>query len=334
MFRILVKWRTATRGPLVQRLTTSIGPPSAAIPAELTDAAVELVSGEPEVVAVVADRTFVAAAEPPQVVPSGVDRVQSELSSTASGDGRGQVDVDVAIVDGGFEFKHPDLDLRRGAVCIGRDFHDSANIVGSHGTEVAGVVGALDNGIGVVGVAPGARLWAVEVFRKNFATLSSVLCGIDWVLAHADVIEVVNMSFGGPGPDDDSCGRISGDPLHQAICALVDAGVTVVASAGNEAIDASEFTPAGFEDVIAVSALVDYDGAPGGLGTTPPCWKQTFASEIDDSFAFFSNYGSVIDLIAPGVCVLTTTQAGQYALVSGTSFSAPHANRWRRALPR
>ena len=101
--------------------------------------------------------------------------------------------------------------------------------------------------------------------------------------------------------------------------------MTVVASAGNEAIDASEFTPAGFEDVIAVSALVDYDGAPGGLGTTPPCWKQTFAAEVDDSFAFFSNYGSVIDLIAPGVCVLTTTQAGQYALVSGTSFSAPHA---------
>ena len=122
----------------------------------------------------------------------------------------------------------------------------------SPGPKSRGVVSALDNGIGVVGVAPGARLWAVEVFRNNLATLSSVLCGIDWVLAHADTIEIVNMSFGGPGPDDDSCGgRISGDPFHQAICALVDAGVTVVASAGNEAIDASAFTPAGFEDVIA-----------------------------------------------------------------------------------
>jgi subtilisin family serine protease len=64
-----------------------------------------------------------------------------------------------------------------------------------HATHVAGTIGAIDNERGVVGVAPGARIWGVDVFdQEGFTTLEALLCAADWVIAHADTIEVVNMS--------------------------------------------------------------------------------------------------------------------------------------------
>jgi hypothetical protein len=183
----------------------------------------------------------------------------------------------------------------------------------------------LDNDIGVVGVAPGARLYAVKVLGKNGSgSLSNVIKGIDWVTQNAGTlkIKVANMSLGASGTDDGNCGRSNNDPLHTAICNSVAAGVTYVAAAGNSGVDAKNTIPAAYAEVITVSALADTDGhgPPSGLGGAGPVSSYG----ADDTFATFSNYGPGVDLIAPGVNILSTYLNGGYATLSGTSMAAPH----------
>ena len=174
-----------------------------------------------------------------QCLPAGIDRIDGDLSSTRSGNGRGAVNVNVAVLDTGINFSHPDLNVVGGVDCTaGRGFDD----LNGHGTNVAGIIGARDNGVGVVGVAPGARLWAVRVLNKfGRGAVSSIICGIDWVTStHTDSdtsndIAVANMSIGGGGADDGDCGNSNKDAYHRAICNSVAAGVTYVVSAGNAA---------------------------------------------------------------------------------------------------
>lgn len=260
-----------------------------------------------------------AAKQPPQTVPNGVNRIEGELSSTRSGDGSGTVDADIAVIDGGFQLDHPDVDVRPGVDCAGFGFDNGNN----HGIGVAGVVGATDNGIGVVGVAPGSRVWAVASFNSGGAgRLSDVLCGLEWVIANAATIEVVNMSFGFLGSDDGRCGRISGQALHEAICRATAAGVVAVAAAGNDGIDAATVAPAAYAQVITTSGVADFDGVPGGLSTD--CLKKAPVPVLDDTFPYFSNYGAAVDLAGPSLCILSADLGGTYSLYDGTSFAAPH----------
>jgi subtilisin family serine protease len=305
--------------------------------ADLTPPILAGLRADPRVVAVEADRPLATTA----AVPNGIDRVDAELSVTAAIDDfdRPRVDVDVAVLDTGIDRQHPDLNVAGGFNCTqDRGYDDRVG----HGTHIAGIVGAIDDGKGVVGVAPGVRLWGVRVLDdKGKGTTRELLCGVDWVTHTrldadpANDIEVANLSLGGfnmvdgrkmPG-DDGQCGRVDGDLLHQAICRSVAAGVTYVAAAGNDASDAMWVTPAAYDEVITVSALADSDGRPGGLGGPPSC-----RDDGDDTLANFSNYGSDIDLIAPGVCILSTVpvngkvenvQPG-YGVLTGTSFAAPH----------
>lgn len=254
----------------------------------------------------------------PQEIPTGIDRIDAELSATANIDGvDDRVDVDVAVIDTGIS-SHPDLNVVGGYNCSkGKPSNYSDG--NGHGTHVAGTIAALDNDFGVVGVAPGARLWAVRVLNNaGSGTLSDVICGIDWVTANADTIEVANMSLGGSGSDDGlSCAETS-DPEKIALCNATAAGVTFAVAAGNESDDAANHTPAAYDMVITVSALADFDGKPGGLGT-PTC-----RTDEDDTFANFSNYGADVDIIAPGVCIKSTWNDGGYNTISGTSMATPH----------
>lgn len=243
-----------------------------------------------------------------QSLPTGVDRVDGDTSLAKSGDGSGSVNVDIAILDTGIDLNHPDLNVYKQTSFVAGT--SSGNDDEGHGTSVAGITAAKDDSQGVVGMAPGARLWSVKVLDKNGQGFDSdIIAGIDYVTKNAGEIDVVNLSFGGVGQDS---------ALQTAIHNSVAAGVTYVAAAGNEHKDASSTIPASYSEVIAVSAIVDTDGKCGGLSSI-----STSAGK-DDTFASFSNYGSVVDIAAPGVLVKTTGKGSGYTTFSGTSASAPH----------
>ena len=302
--------------------------------ADLTSRQVNRLRADPAVESVEADGVFAAIPDsssapvdqPAQSVKAAVRRVGGLESPTAKIDGIDErVDVDIAILDGGIQPDHPDLNVVGGRNCVGNgnDWRDRDG----HGTMVAGFAAALDNSIGVVGVAPGARLWAVRVARPDGnITDSALLCGLDWVIKHASKIEVANMSLGGiigvdePVKELAPCGARPRSRTHEAICKLTRRGVTAVVAAGNESIDAAMFVPAAYPEVIAVSAMADFDGQPGGLAALPAVCLPEAA---DDRFAFFSNYGPPVDIAAPGVCVTSTFPGSQYAFSDGTSFATP-----------
>ena len=251
-----------------------------------------------------------------QEIPTGISRIRANFNSIAAigGDG-GNVDVDVAVLDTGIDLDHPDLNVYRSVNFAKGKNADDGN---GHGTHVAGTIGALDNNQGVVGVAPGVRLWAVRVLdNRGSGWTSDIIAGIDYVTANASEIEVVNMSLGGSGSDDGNCGLTNNDPQHEAICNSVNAGVVYVVAAGNDNEDSKNSTPAAYDEVITVSALNDSDGLPGGLGPSN-------TRGDDDTLANFSNFGEDVDIAAPGVNINSTWKGGVYNSISGTSMAAPH----------
>lgn len=283
--------------------------------AQMSAAVAQLVAGLPGVAWVEQDQYMKVSA---QMLPTGIDRVDADVSPTAAIDGRDtRVNVDVAVVDTGADLSHPDLNVYRAGAknCTLEPVED----MHGHGTHVSGTIGALDNSSGVVGIAPGARIWPVKAFTALGSGLrSQVLCGIDYVRSKASQIEVANMSFGGRGSDDGNCGSSNNDALHRAICSVVNAGVTVVVAAGNESVDVKNKVPAAYDEVITVSALSDFNGSPGG-GAPATC-----RSDVDDTFANYSNFGLDVDIMAPGTCIRSTWIAGGYRAASGTSAAAPH----------
>lgn len=243
-----------------------------------------------------------------QSIPVGVDRVDGDLNFALSGEGtRTPVDADIAILDTGIDLTHPDLNVYNEVSFVpGTSSADDDN---GHGTHIAGIAAAKHNDIGVVGMAPGARLWAVKVLDSNGAgSISDIIAGIDYVTEHANEIDVVNLSFG--------C-ECSSPALDEAINNAVAAGITFVVAAGNSNKDTSLFSPANNPSVITVSAIADSDGKCGAIGPSTKYGN-------DDSFASFSNYGSVVDIAAPGVGILSTYKDGKYAVLSGTSMASPH----------
>ena len=281
------------------------------------DSRVKFVS-EDRVVYADAKANRLASPQPAQVIPSGVSRM-GQTSSTNIGSG-----VVVAVLDTVIDFNNPDLSCNVLSVnksCI--TLAKNANDDNGHGTHVAGTIAAINNSIGVVGVAPSSKLLAVKVLnRSGSGTWSSVICGIDFVTANASKygIKVANMSLGGGGSSDNNCGNTNGDALHQAICRSVSAGVTYVVAAGNESGNTAMSVPASYNDaVITVSALSDSDGKSDSLGA-PTSYGA------DDTFASFSNYGGEIDLGAPGVNIYSTWKGGGYNTISGTSMASPHVS--------
>jgi subtilisin family serine protease len=300
---------------------------------------------------------------PRQKLPTGVDRVDADRSDLADIDKKDErVDVDVAVIDTGIELEHPDLNVAGSADCS--PAQEGVQDEDGHGTHVAGIIGALDNRFGVVGVAPGARIWSVRVFNEGDPTTDkddgtddrALLCAIEIVTrtllddSKGNDIEVANMSLGtSPSQqpiEDRNCGRAAQpfDVFHLAICNSVRAGMTYTVAAGNASSDAAFVSPAAYNEVITVSALEDYDGEPGGEGVpNHRCRRhiiedrQLAPSDVvaDDTFAWFSNFGHDVDVIAPGVCILSTyindvggsdaAKYGVYSIISGTSQAAPHA---------
>lgn len=255
-----------------------------------------------------------------QLLPTGIQRIFADTNPAISINGVDdyRVDVDVAVIDTGVDFQHPDLNVVGGVNCYSWwPFSSSCKAGGDddhyHGTHVAGTIGALDNGIGPVGVAPGARIWAVKVLSSSGSGYSSqIIAGIDWVAANAGTIEVANMSLGGSG---------FSQAEYDAIQGAVNAGVAFAVAAGNDDDDANNYSPGGFDNVLSVSALADFNGQPGG-GSAATC-----RDDQDDTLADFSNWGPEVDIAAPGVCIYSTypIEQGEYGTISGTSMASPHA---------
>ncbi len=286
--------------------------------ATIPDARIDDVRRDPRVAFVSEDRPVHAVAA--QTLPTGVDRIDAELSSRFSS--TASWNVAVAVIDTG-SGPHSDLNVVGGFNCsTGTSWNDG----NGHGTHVAGTIGAKNDSTGVVGVAPGIPIYSVRVLNNaGSGSWSSVACGIDWVTANAASkhIKVANMSLGGSGSDDHNCGNTNNDVLHKAICGSVAADVTYVVAAGNDGADLSGFTPAAYNEVLAVTAIADYNGKPGG-GAPATC-----RSGKDDYPADFSNFTAASTdgdhtIAAPGVCINSTWKGGGYKTISGTSMASPH----------
>jgi subtilisin family serine protease len=238
------------------------------------------------------------ASPPPQSLDWGVKRVCTDPATGATlcpaydnGSGRR-----AWIIDTGIDLDHRDLnvDVDNSVSFVRRGTPDDGN---GHGTHVAGIVAAKNNGIGTVGVAAGAPVVSVRVLDRSGSGLWSwVLAGVDYVAVHAKRGDVANLSLGGP------------------TIAVVDAAVENAArtcrfavAAGNENVDAAGTSPSGAstsfqDDVYVVSAV----GA-------------------DDARASWSNWGNPpVDIAAPGVYIKSLYKGGGTAILSGTSMAAPH----------
>jgi len=283
--------------------------------------AADAISRNPNVLRVEHTRVLQAT----ELGPNGVFRIDGWAAHGAGHDGRmaDGTAVRIAVLDTGIMPNHvdlaPNLKPAEGKNCINQGA--APNDGQGHGTHVAGTAAASFNGEGVVGVATDASLAAVKVLDDfGFGTDAQIICGFEHVLALAGdgTPTVVNMSLGEVHTEGPGC---ASSALHQSICNLVASNVTVVAAAGNNGFDASSFFPAAYPEVIATSAFSDLDGERSFAGCG--FWLDIL-NQCDDALASFTNYGSIIDVAAPGVRVYSTTSDGAWGLNSGTSMASPH----------
>lgn len=234
---------------------------------------------------VVALSTCFTVAEP-RLITWSVNRV-------GYGDGNGKT---AWIIDSGIDFNHPDLNVdvaRSKSFINGKPSADDEN---GHGTHVAGIIGAKNNTIGILGVASGATLISLRVLDSNGeGTLSSIVQALAYVNTNAKAGDAVNMSIGE---------ELVSPTLDQQVQNTALRGILIAVAAGNDSKPARDFSPGRVNgaNIFTVSAI-----------------------DSLDRFASFSNYGNdVVDAAAPGVSILSTYKNSRYAIMSGTSMAAPH----------
>ncbi|UCC69908.1 MAG: S8 family peptidase [Armatimonadota bacterium] len=228
--------------------------------------------------------------QPPETLPWGVDRIDAEAARDYSlGSG-----VKVAVIDTGIDSGPPDLAVADGVNYVSKPWWKPADPSkwdddNGHGTHVAGIIAALHNDIGVVGVAPNASLYAVKTLdRTGSGYVSDIIAGIEWCINNG--MDVANMSL---GTDSDV------QSLHDACDTADGAGVVLVAAAGNDGVDVDY--PGAYGSVIAVAATDNTDARPS-----------------------WSSPGPEVYVAAPGVAIYSTWKDGGYETASGTSMAAPH----------
>ncbi len=226
--------------------------------------------------------------QPNQSIPWGISRVNGGVSG---------VGKRAWILDTGIDLTHPDLNVSTtdafSAFTKGRDTgFDDGN---GHGTHVAGTIAAIDNSIGVIGVAAGATVVPVKVLGANGSgSTSGIIAGVDHVKAYGSAGDVANMSLGGG----------ASTALDNAVISAAASGIKFVLAAGNSSADANNYSPARANgpNIFTVSAMSQ-----------------------GDNWASFSNYSNPpIDWCAPGVSILSTWRGSGYNTISGTSMAAPH----------
>lgn len=250
----------------------------------------EILSSQPNFIY----RPFVVPNDPQYSSLWGIQKINSP---TAWDTATGSKSITVAVIDTGMDINHPDL--AGTAVSPYSAINGSSNVTDSvgHGTHVAGTIGAIgNNGVGVVGVNWNVNIMPIQVCVPGGCDMVAIVNGI--YRAADNGAKVINMSLGTRAPGIDRCSPAQ--DTHKAIQHAISKGVTVVVAAGNDSRDASLTSPASCAGVITVGA-----------------------SSANDGSSSFTNYGSVVDIAAPGVGILSTYPGG-YKSENGTSMSSPH----------
>lgn len=224
--------------------------------------------------------------QPSQTTPWGITRV---------GGGQTGATGRALVLDSGVDLDHPDLNVNVGlSVNFTRD--KNADDGNGHGTHVAGTIAAIDNNIGVIGVAPGVEVVGIKVLdRRGSGSTSGVIAGIEYAAQIANSNDVANMSLGGG----------FSQALNDAVIAAAQTGLRFALAAGNESTSATTKSPASANhpNIYTISSFAQ-----------------------GDNWSSFSNYGNPpVDFAEPGSGILSTYKGGGYATLSGTSMASPHA---------
>ncbi|ADC66225.1 peptidase S8 and S53 subtilisin kexin sedolisin [Ferroglobus placidus DSM 10642] len=255
-----------------------------------------------------------SSAQPSQQIPWGIDRINAtEAWNISNGSASGVIEV--AIIDTGIDRDHPDLkdnlawgvSVLNGIISTKPNAYQDKN---GHGTHVAGIIAAVDNEIGVVGVAPAVEIYAIKALGNDGSGwISDIILGIEQALLGPDgVLDSDKDGVIAGDPDDDAAEVISMSfgsssnvlSLHEALIKAYSYGVVLVAASGNEGALTPSY-PAAYPEVIAVGATDKNDDVPS-----------------------WSNRG--VELSAPGVDILSTYPDDDYATLSGTSMACPHVS--------
>jgi subtilisin len=265
--------------------------------AELNKKQIDQLRSEPEVAKVQPDKSYKVQS---QIETWGYKKIYENDQYRSPFTGKG---VKIAVIDTGIAVNHPDIKVKGGMCVINSDCHQGYDDDNGHGTHVAGIIGALDNGIGVVGVAPDADLYAVKAFDYfGQGTTSSITAGVDWAIQHH--VDIINLSV--TTSTDDQV-------LKNALDKAYKAGILITAAAGNDGDSAgsknSILYPAKYSSVIAVGSV------NSRLVRLP-----------------FSATGPELEVVAPGENVLSTYPSSLdivdgkkdgYTSMTGTSMATP-----------
>ncbi|AEM38991.1 peptidase S8 and S53 subtilisin kexin sedolisin [Pyrolobus fumarii 1A] len=259
----------------------------------------------------------VSLTQPPQTMPWGVDYIDAEqVWSITKGfvdvNGDGDSEIEVAVIDSGVDLDHPDLadNIKWCVAVLNGRISNRCSDVNGHGTHVTGTIAALDNEIGVVGVAPEVEIYMIKALKNSGSgSWSDLIIAIDLAVRGPDGVidadgdgvivgdpeddapEVISMSLGGYDPPPE---------LQEVIAAAYSYGIVIVAAAGNEGLDTPAY-PAAYPEVIAVGAIDE--------NATVPDWSNRNP-----------------EVTAPGVDILSTYPDDSYAVLSGTSMATPHVS--------
>ncbi|MFH9471593.1 S8 family peptidase [Streptomyces clavifer] len=259
---------------------------------ELSAAQAKKFAADPAVESVVQNRTFTISGTQPSPPSWGLDRIDQTalpLNQSYTYPDKAGEGVTAYVIDTGVRISHSDFG---GRASNGYDAIDNDNVAqdgNGHGTHVAGTVAGT-----AYGVAKKAKIVGVRVLNNSGSgTTAQVVAGIDWVTANAVKPAVANMSLGG-GADS---------VLDAAVQSAVNSGITFAVAAGNESTNASTKSPARVADAITVGSTTSTDARSS-----------------------FSNYGSVVDIFAPGSSITSAWNTGDSATntISGTSMASPH----------
>ncbi len=237
-------------------------------------------------------------------IPQGVQMIQAPAIWEKSRKGEGVV---IAVIDTGCQMDHPDLkDRIIGGRNFTKDFKGDPNNFSDnngHGTHVAGTIAATQNNVGVVGVAPLAKLLILKVLGKSgdgnyLSIIDAINYAVKWRGSNNERVRIINMSLGG---------NADIPKLHEAVIRAIDNNILVISASGNNG-DSNYKTdelnyPAAYNEAVSVGAI-------------------DFLKKITK----YSNSNNNVDLVAPGNEIISTYLDGKYAKLSGTSMATPHVS--------